>query len=57
MIERSNRKIAILNKIKRRFINQIKNIGEERIKQHLLQQLKNIDEYMNSDDINISNNL
>ncbi|MGB8312105.1 MAG: hypothetical protein WCE81_09615 [Halobacteriota archaeon] len=57
MIERSNRKIAIINKIKRRFINQIKNIGEERIKQYLLEQLKNLNEEMNFNDTNIGNNL
>jgi hypothetical protein len=57
MIERTNRKIAILNKIKQRFINQIKNIGEEKIRQYILEQLKNFDEEKNFDDANIGNNL
>lgn len=57
IIESLDKDIAILNRIKRRFINQIKNIGEEKIKQRLLEQLKNIEDYINFDDFNIGNNL
>jgi tRNA uridine 5-carbamoylmethylation protein Kti12 len=57
IIESLDQDIAILNRIKRRFINQIKDIGEERIKQHFLEHLKNIEGNINNNDVNIGDNL
>jgi hypothetical protein len=44
VIESLNHDIARLNEIKQHFINQIKDVGDERIKQYLSEQLKNIEE-------------
>lgn len=44
-------------KLNNLFINQIKNIGEDQIRQRFLEQLKNIEDGISFDDVNISNNL
>jgi SMC interacting uncharacterized protein involved in chromosome segregation len=44
VIESLNHDIARLNEINQHFINQIKDVGDERIKQYLSEQLKNIEE-------------